>query len=62
MISSFVFSQSGRARGIYMAKSQKKGEKQKREHPGNGQTQREIRAGEGAKSNAQMIGECRGAI
>ena len=34
----------------------------KSKHPGNGQTQREIRAGEGALSNAQVIEECRGAI
>ena len=44
----------------YTEKSKKK--ETKRKHPGNGQAQTEIRAGEGAQSNAPMIRECRGAI
>ena len=34
----------------------------KRKPPGNGQTQKRIRVGEGAQSNAQMIRVCRGAM
>ena len=48
-------------RNIYGKESEKRRET-KRKHPGNGQKQREIRAGEGALSNAQVIEECRGAI
>ena len=63
VISKFVFSLTEREslRNIYGEESEKRRET-KRKHPGNGQKQREIRAGEGAQSNAQVMGECRGAI
>ena len=43
-------------------KESEKRRETKSKHPGKGQAQREIRTGEGAQSNALMIGECRGAI
>ena len=48
-------------RNIY-GKESEKWRETKREHPGNGQTQKRMKVGEGTQSNAQMIGECHGAI